>query len=199
MRLPDPQSIELRDGDALLMVDVQNDFLPGGALAVANGDQVIAVLNAAIALFLAHHLPIVATRDWHPAHHCSFRERGGNWPPHCIANTAGAAFAAALDLPPEVTLISKGTDPDKDAYSAFEGTPLDALLHTAGARRLFIGGLATDYCVLNTVNDALRNGYRVYVLKEAIRAVNVRPGDGDKAEQAMTDKGAELITLDILH
>jgi nicotinamidase/pyrazinamidase len=193
-----PSDISLRNGDALLLVDVQNDFLPGGALGVPHGDEVIPVLNAAIDLFLSHGLPVVATRDWHPVNHCSFRERGGPWPPHCIANTPGAAFAAALRLPPEAIVISKAAAPDIDAYSGFQCTELEAVLRARSVRRLIIGGLATDYCVLNTVKDAVDHGYRVYVLQDAIRAVNVHPDDGTKAERAMMVKGAELITTETI-
>jgi nicotinamidase/pyrazinamidase len=194
---PSPDT-SLRNGDALLLVDVQNDFLPGGALGVPHGDEVIPVLNAAIDLFLSHGLPVIATRDWHPVNHCSFQAQGGPWPPHCIANTAGAAFAAALRLPPEGIVISKAVAPDKDAYSGFEGTELEAVLRARGVRRVLVGGLATDYCVLNTVKDALDRHYQVYVLKDAIRAVNVHPDDGAKAERAMTVKGAEFITVETI-
>jgi nicotinamidase/pyrazinamidase len=189
-------AIELQDGDALIIVDVQNDFLPGGALAVPHGDEVVPALNRYIDLFLTKGMPIIATRDWHPVNHCSFQAQGGPWPPHCIANTPGAAFAAGLKLPAEAIIISKAVALEKDAYSGFEGTELEAVLRSYGVRRLFIGGLATDYCVLNTVTDALENRYQVYVLSDAIRAVNVNPDDGPKAEQAMIDKGAITITLD---
>lgn len=189
-------AIELQDGDALLIVDVQNDFLPGGALAVAHGDDVVPALNRYIDLFLTKGLPIIATRDWHPVNHCSFRDQGGPWPPHCIANTPGAAFASGLKLPAEFITISKAASPEKDAYSGFEGTELEALLRSYGVRRVFVGGLATDYCVLNTVRDALENRYQVYVLTDAIRAVNVHPDDGNKAEREMTAGGAVMITLD---
>ena len=190
-------AIELQDGDALIIVDVQNDFLPGGALAVAHGDEVVPVLNHYIDLFLTKGMPIIATRDWHPVNHCSFHAQGGPWPPHCIANTPGAAFAAGLKLPAEaIIIISKAVALEKDAYSGFEGTELEAALRSHGVRRLFVGGLATDYCVLNTVNDALENRYQVYVLSDAIRAVNLNPDDGTKAQRAMTDKGAIMITLE---
>jgi nicotinamidase/pyrazinamidase len=189
-------AIELQDGDALIIVDVQNDFLPGGALAVPRGDDVVPALNRYIDLFLTKGLPIIATRDWHPVNHCSFHARGGPWPPHCIANTPGAAFASALKLPAEFITISKAVALEKDAYSGFEGTELEAVLRSHGVRRVFVGGLATDYCVLNTVKDALENRYQVYVLNDAIRAVNVQPDDGHKAEEEMTAKGAVMISLD---
>jgi len=198
MNVPRSQTIDLQDGDALIIVDVQNDFLPGGALAVRNGDEVVPALNTYIDLFLTEGLPIIATRDWHPANHCSFQAQGGPWPPHCIADTHGARFAAGLRLPPDTAVISKAVAPDKDAYSGFAGTELEAVLRSHGVRRVFVGGLATDYCVLNTVRDALENRYQVYVLGDAIRAVNVHPGDGDKAMQDMIVKGAMIITIEHL-
>ena len=183
-------------GDALLIVDVQNDFLPGGSLAVAEGDQVVAVLNNYIALFSRQGLPIYATRDWHTPDHCSFKAQGGPWPRHCVAGSPGAGFAPDLRLPAEkVTVISKGTRQDKDAYSGFEGTDLAERLRSAGVQRLFIGGLATDYCVLNTVRDALREGFAVRLLMDAIRAVNVQPDDGARAIAEMRRQGAIPITL----
>lgn len=177
--------------DALLIVDVQNDFLPGGALAVPAGDAVIAPLNRWIERFRAAGLPIIASRDWHPVDHCSFSPQGGPWPPHCIAGSAGAAFAAALALPDDAWVISKATAKDAEAYSAFAGTDLDTRLQGRGIRRLFVGGLATDYCVKNTVLDALRLGYAVRLLTDAIRAVDVRPGDGERALAEMAAAGAE--------
>ncbi|OGI46887.1 MAG: nicotinamidase [Candidatus Muproteobacteria bacterium RBG_16_65_34] len=184
------QKVGIGPGDALIVVDAQNDFLPGGSLAVPAGDEVVPVLNRYLGAFHAKGLPIFATRDWHPVNHCSFKAQGGPWPPHCVAGTAGAAFAPGLKLPPETTTISKATPPDKDAYSGFEGTDLEARLRAQGVRRLFIGGLATDYCVLNTVKDALNNGYEVHLLTDAIRAVNVQPDDGRKAESQMQRLGA---------
>ncbi len=183
-------------GDALIIVDVQNDFLPGGALAVADGDQVIPVLNRWIEDFKARDLPIYATRDWHPPDHCSFDAQGGIWPPHCVAGSPGAEFATALELPAKTVVVAKATSPDKDAYSGFEGTDLTRRLRTQGVERLFVGGLATDYCVLNTVRDALAEGFAVLLLLAAIRAVNVKPGDGDRAEAEMKRLGAHPVAAD---
>ncbi len=176
--------------DALLIVDVQNDFLPGGTLAVPGGDAVIPVLNNYIALFTRLSLPIFATRDWHPANHGSFRPQGGTWPPHCIAGSSGAAFPAALRLPDTAVILSKATAPQEDAYSGFQRTALASLLRARGVERLFVGGLATDYCVLNTVLDGLKQGFRVVLLLDAIRAVELRAGDGSKAIDEMTGAGA---------
>ncbi len=185
-----------RPGDALIIVDVQIDFLPGGQLAVPAGDEVVAVLNQYIQRFSAQGLPIFATRDWHPPNHCSFQAQGGIWPPHCIANSEGAAFAPNLQLAANATVISKATRADKDAYSGFEGTDLNERLTNAGVARVFVGGLATDYCVLNTVKDALNANFEVILLTDAIRAVNVQPGDGDKALDEMRALGAKPATLE---
>lgn len=184
-----------QQGDALLVTDIQNDFLPGGSLAVQRGDEVVPLLNRYIDIFVARKLPVFATRDWHPAHHCSFREQGGPWPPHCVAGTRGAEFAAALLLPLTAVIISKATTPEQDAYSSFLGTDLQRKLRDAGVKRLFIGGLTTDYCILNSTRDALQHGFQVFVLADAIRAVDVQPGDGARAVEEMVRQGAQCITL----
>jgi len=185
--------IELGKGDALLISDIQNDFLAGGNLAVPEGDRLIPVLNGYIDRF--HQLPIFATRDWHPANHCSFIRQGGPWPEHCVAGSKGAEFAADLHLPVSAYIISKGTDAEQEGYSSFSNRTFKAQLDNAGVRRLFIGGLATDYCVLNTVRDALNFRYKVLLLIDAIHAVNVQPLDGQKATNEMIAKGAIPITL----
>lgn len=182
--------IHLTAGDALIVVDVQNDFLPGGSLAVPQGNEVIAVLNRYIAAFHARKLPIIATRDWHPPDHCSFLQQGGPWPPHCVADTPGAAFSAALELPADAHIISKAVTRMKDAYSGFADTRLNELLQDAGSRRVFVGGLATDYCVLNTVKDALLHNYQTLLLEDAVRAVNVQADDGLRAREEMVRLGA---------
>ncbi|MEN6586644.1 MAG: nicotinamidase [Sulfuricella sp.] len=185
------EQISVRDGDALLIVDVQNDFLPGGSLGVAGGDEVVAPLARCIDVFHQHGQPIYATRDWHPADHCSFQAQGGPWPPHCVQGTPGAEFAPGLGLPAFAMIVSKASDSAKDAYSGFEGTNLAFQLTMYGVKRVFVGGLATDYCVLATVRDALKQGLQVYVLNDAIRAVN--PADGARAIAEMTDLGAHFI------
>jgi nicotinamidase/pyrazinamidase len=190
--------LTLQMGDALIVVDVQTDFLPGGALGVPAGDEVIPVLNRYLGEWRARGLPVFATRDWHPPGHCSFRERGGPWPPHCVAESQGARFASALDLPPTTVVISKSTMVDQDAYSGFQGTDLDDRLRRAEVRRVFVGGLATDYCVVSTVRDALARGYRTIVLADAIRAVDVHPDDGRKAKEEMGRLGATLIRIEAL-
>jgi nicotinamidase/pyrazinamidase len=183
-------------GDALLVVDVQNDFLPGGSLAVPDGDRVVPVLNRYIARFVAADLPVFATRDWHPPDHCSFAPRGGPWPPHCVAGSPGAAFAPALELPVGTTVVSKADSPERDAYSGFQGTDLADGLRAQGVRRVFVGGLATDYCVLHTVQDALAAGFAVVLLTDAVRAVEIKPGDGARALAAMQDAGAVPAALE---
>ncbi|OHC66667.1 MAG: nicotinamidase [Rhodocyclales bacterium GWA2_65_19] len=177
-------------GDALLIVDVQADFLPDGSLAVPHGDQVIDPLKAWIGRFEAAGLPIFATFDWHPPDHCSFRAQGGAWPVHCVRDSPGARPADGLALPASAGRVLKATRREVDAYSGFAGTDLHALLQRAAVRRLFVGGLATDYCVLQTVLDALRLGYRVLLLRAAIRAVDVQAGDGERAIAAMLAAGA---------
>lgn len=181
-------------GYALLIVDVQNDFLPGGSLEVPDSDAVVPPLNDCIAVFARKRLPVFASRDWHPIDHCSFRAQGGPWPPHCVAGSYGADFASNLALPLDVVVISKADTLELDAYSAFGGTDLDVRLTAAGIHRLFIGGLATDYCVLNTVLDALVLGYAVELLTDAVRAVEVTPGDGEYALAEMQNRGAHFVT-----
>jgi nicotinamidase/pyrazinamidase len=188
--------IELNSGDALLIIDMQLDFLPGGALGVPNGDQVIVPINRLAELFARQGLPVVASRDWHPENHCSFAARGGPWPPHCVAGTEGAAFSAELDLPAGTTVVSKADTADADAYSAFNGTDLAAQLRERGVRRVVVGGLATDYCVLNTVLDARELGFEAIIVAEAMRAVDVAPGDGERAIARMAALGARVAGLD---
>ena len=188
-------SVHIDPGDALLAVDVHRDFLAGGSLTVPNGDAIVPILNRYIELAQRAKLPIFASRDWHPRNHCSFRQRGGPWPDHCVAGTAGAAFAAELQLPAETTVISKATRPDADSYSAFHDTALASLLRERGVKRLLVGGLATDYCVLNTVRDALNEGFGVLLLTDAIRAVDAGSGDGQRAEAKMREAGAVPATI----
>ncbi len=187
--------------DALVVVDVQNDFTPGGALAVPDGDRVVPVLNRYIERFAAVKAPVFLTRDWHPEVTKHFKVYGGVWPPHCVQGTKGAEFHPELRLPPDATIVSKGMDPEQDAYSAFHaedpnGMPFAAALGEQGVQRLFLGGLATDYCVRCTVIDAVREGFQVVVLLDAIGAVDVKPGDGQRAVDEMKAAGALFVTLD---
>ncbi len=183
---------KLGPGDALIVVDVQNDFLPDGALGVPEGDAVVPVLNDCMRTFSEHQLPVYATRDWHPQGHCSFKEQGGPWPPHCLAGTSGASFAPDLSLPDAAKVVSKAETREADAYSGFQGTDLEADLRGRGVRRVVVGGLATDYCVLQTVLDARRLGFDVVVLEDATRAVNAEPGDEERAVEQMREAGAQL-------
>jgi nicotinamidase/pyrazinamidase len=183
---------ELRRGDALLVVDMQNNFCPGGALGVPDGDQTIPELNRWMARADALDVPVYTTRDWHPRNHISFKARGGVWPPHCIQGSYGAEFHPALKPPAAAIIISKATQPDVDSYSAFGGTDLADRLRAAAITRIWVGGLATDYCVKETVLDALRLGFEVRVIADAIRAVNVQPGDGERALTEMRNGGARI-------
>jgi nicotinamidase/pyrazinamidase len=169
---------------------VQRDFLPGGALPVPRGDEVVPALNRYLEVFTSRGLAVLASRDWHPPDHCSFYEQGGIWPPHCVASSRGAELAPALKLPDSTSIVSKATESMTEAYSDFEGTDLETRLRGAGISRLFVGGLATEYCVLATVRDALTRGFSVVLLVDAIRAINVRPGDGRRAETEMFELGA---------
>jgi nicotinamidase/pyrazinamidase len=190
--------LQLAPGDALVVVDMQYDFLPGGSLGVPDGDQVIGPINRLIELFSQRGLPVYASRDWHPDNHCSFAARGGPWPPHCVANTRGAAFSDELRLPADAVVVSKADSADVDAYSAFNGTGLAGQLRERGVRRVVVCGLATDYCVLNTALDARINGFEVLIVPDAMRAVNVHPGDGERAIAQMIERGASAVDVEAL-
>ena len=178
--------------DALVLVDVQNDFCPGGALPVPDGDRVVPVLNK---LLRQGGMLAVATRDWHPPDHCSFAAQGGPWPAHCVAGTPGADFHPDLDLARiEHIVTNKATTRDEEAYSGFQGTDLATFLRGRGIRRLVVGGLATDYCVKATALDGRTEGFEVFLLTDAIRGVNVQPGDGDRAIAEMRAAGVIPIT-----
>jgi nicotinamidase/pyrazinamidase len=184
-------------GDALLLVDPQIDFCPGGALGVTEGDRVMPVLSEWAAAADARHAPIFVGRDWHPRHTTHFQAWGGTWPPHCVMHTRGAEFHPDLRLPAAVTVVSKGMGESEDAYSVFQardavGTPLRTLLERRGVRHVYIAGLATDYCVRSTTLDALTHGYRVTLIPEGMRAVNLRPDDGARAMHEMRDAGADI-------
>lgn len=177
---------------SLIVVDLQRDFCIGGSLPVKDGDKVVPVLNNSIKEFRKAGLPIFFTRDWHPPNHSSFKSQGGKWPSHCVQGTEGATFHPELELPPNPQVISKGTNPKIEAYSGFQGTDLDWRLRTYEVNRLFVGGLATDYCVKQTSIDARRAGFEVYVLKDCARAVEANKGDGDRALKEMKKAGVRL-------
>ncbi len=186
--------------DALIVVDVQNDFCPGGALPVAEGDAVVPVLNQYVERAVASGIPIFASRDWHPRRTTHFAEFGGAWPPHCVQGTSGAAFHPDLRLPPATVVVSGGTGPADEGYSALEaqledGSNLLSALRAQGVTRVHVGGLATDYCIRVTVLDALAAGFETFLLRDAVRPVEVHPGDGARAEAEMLAKGARAEML----
>ena len=185
--------------DALIVVDVQNDFCPGGALAVKDGDQVIPALNRHIDKFTKAGLPIFATRDWHPANTSHFNTSGGPWPPHCIQGSKGAEFHPDLKLPPDTVIVSAGMGSDEDGYSGFlgiddRGQKLADLLRQRRIERIFVGGLATDYCVKHTVLEGLKEGLKVVLLVDSVRGVNLTPGDSESAIEEMRHAGAVIAT-----
>lgn len=188
---------------ALLIVDVQNDFCPGGALQITDGDRVVEPINRAARLFAAAGLPVLASRDWHPPDTRHFRIFGGVWPVHCVQGTSGAAFHPALRLPEGTVVLSKGINPELDGYSAFEGVTVDGrmlaeLLRERQVRKLYISGLATDYCVLCTAREALRSGFKVTVLTDAVAGVDIVPGASAGAIEEMKNAGAHLATVEEL-
>jgi nicotinamidase/pyrazinamidase len=174
------------------VVDVQNDFCPGGALAVEHGDDVVEPLNKLMEEFLERGEPVFKSRDWHPPQTKHFSDYGGTWPVHCVQNTRGAEFHPNLLDDRHIRVISKGLG-DEDSYSAFDGTDLALQLQRLGVQEVWVGGLATDYCVKNTVLDALKQGFRVKALKDAMRPVEIQPGDGERAIDEMRRAGAEIV------
>jgi nicotinamidase/pyrazinamidase len=193
----------MKPGAALLLVDVQNDFCPGGSLPVPEGDRVVPVLNRYIELFSRQRLSIFASRDWHPEKTGHFQPYGGPWPVHCVQGSAGAQFHPALRLPPDAVIISKGTDPQRDDYSALQGvdgagTSMPELLRRLGIERLFVGGLATDYCVRASVLEGLSLGLEVTFLEDGSRGVELKPGDCARAVAEMVAAGAKTATVEEL-
>lgn len=187
---------------ALIIVDLQKDFCPGGALAVKDGDRIISIINRYIRIFVQKRLPVFASRDWHPKETKHFKKFGGLWPVHCVQNTKGAQFHSRLKLPKETIILSKGMNPQKDSYSVFQaqdpqGVDFVNLLKILGISELFVGGLATDYCVKYSVLDALKLGFKVNLLIDAIKGVD--PKDSQKAIDEMVSGGAKEVTLDKLH
>lgn len=185
---------------ALVIVDVQNDFCPGGALPVPEGDKVVPVLNKYLEIFQKEGLPVYASRDWHPKKTRHFKAFGGLWPPHCVQGTKGAEFHLNLKLPSETIILTKGEDPNEDSYSGFDAQtkgkkPFAKSLKENGIEHIYVGGLATDYCVKATVLDALKQGFKVTVLADAIRGVDVKPGDSINAIQEMKRAGADTAVL----
>jgi nicotinamidase/pyrazinamidase len=197
--LPDAARTEetVEPRSALLVVDVQNDFCPGGALAVPGGDRVVVALNRYIKAAESAGAAIYASRDWHPPNTSHFTSYGGQWPIHCVRGTKGAEFHPGLELPRQATIITKGDSTDRAGYSAFEGHTDDAKALLADLQkrqigRLYVGGLATDYCVKHSVLDALKAGLQVTVLEDAIAGVDVQPGDSAAAIEEMRRAGARV-------
>ncbi len=190
--MPGGKPAQLGPRDGLLIVDVQNDFFPGGALPVKGDRGVIPVLNRWIEAATTGGAAIIASRDWHPPGHSSFQGSGGPWPEHCVQGTAGAAYCPELQLPPDALVVSKGQHPDRDSYSDFEETDLADQLRASGITRLWVGGVATEYCVRATVLDAVEEGFEVHLIKDAIAPVDVEPGDGERAVDEMRNAGVVI-------
>ncbi|HAO93839.1 MAG: nicotinamidase [Deltaproteobacteria bacterium GWC2_56_8] len=191
----------MKNSSALVIVDLQNDFCPGGALPIPEGDGIVPVVKRYLDLFMAAGVPVFFTRDWHPARTVHFKEFGGLWPPHCIQETEGARFHPGLKIPADAVIITKGESPEGDSYSGFDGHDAVGLdfedsLKGRGITHIYIGGLATDYCVKATALDGLGRGFKVTVLLDAIRGVDANPGDSETALEDMMAKGADTSTVD---
>ncbi|WP_297491328.1 nicotinamidase [Thermococcus sp.] len=176
-------------GEALIVVDMQRDFMPGGALPVPGADGIIPVVEECIRKFKSRGALVVATRDWHPPDHMSFRERGGPWPRHCVRGTAGAEFV--VELPEDAIVVSKATEPDREAYSGFEGTGLSGILRGKGVVRVYVCGVATEYCVRATALDAVKEGFETYLIRDAVKGIN--PADEEKALEELQSAGVKLV------
>lgn len=187
----------MKKNSVLLIVDVQIDFCPGGALAVPEGDRIVPVINRCIDHFTNKGIPVIATRDWHPPQTSHFREFGGLWPVHCVQHTEGARFHPELRLPPEAIIVSKGMDPARDDYSAFRaedsrGISLGPLLAELGARHIYIAGMATDYCVRESALEAVRQGLEITIISDAVKGVDLEKGDSERAMTEITAAGADV-------
>lgn len=181
---------------ALLVIDVQHDFCEGGVLEAQLTSTLIDPLNRLVDSCAAAEIPVIFTRDWHPPDHSSFISQGGPWPPHCVWNTRGAEFAAGLRVPSTATVINKGVSTDDDGYSMFDRTNLTDTLETLGLTELAVCGIAAEYCVLESVRDSRRRHFRTIVLEDLVRAIEVRPGDAERAFSEMRNLGAVLSTSD---
>jgi len=191
------------DRAALLIVDPQNDFCPGGALPVPEGDEVMPVLNDALRVARERGWPVFVSRDWHPPETTHFAANGGRWPVHCVQGTEGADFHPALALSPSATVVTKGTSRSDDGYSAFEGAtpegrPLADALRESGVERLVVGGLATDYCVRASALDALKLGFGVEVMLDAVRGIDAAPGDVERTLEEIRRAGGTIGTSETI-
>lgn len=190
--------MNIGSNDALIVVDVQNDFCPGGTAAVEDGDAVARKMSDVALNFRSRDGRVFATQDWHPTDHRSFTDNGGIWPTHCVRGSQGAEFHKELKLPIGSSIVRKGEDAESDAYSGFDGTSLDSHLERLSVKRVFVGGLSTEYAVQHTVYDALQKGYSAFVITDAISAVNANPDDDQRALDSMLASGAKPITTDEL-
>ncbi len=191
----------MRNRSALVIVDLQNDFCPGGSLPVPGGDAIVPVVNRYLDLFRAAGIPVFFTMDWHPQKTVHFKRFGGSWPPHCVQGTDGARFHPGLKVPDDAVIMTKGESPEEDSYSGFdghgpEGVSLEGALQDRSITHIYIGGLATDYCVRATALDGIKKGFMVTVLLDAIKGVELKPGDSDKALEEMMARGADTSTID---
>ncbi|MDZ7860373.1 MAG: nicotinamidase [Candidatus Krumholzibacteriota bacterium] len=184
----------LHSGDAVIVVDVQRDFCPGGALAIEDSDKIVPILNRWIETAIAKGAPVYVSRDWHPVNHISFKQRGGPWPPHCVQDSDGARFHPDLRVPESAIKVTKGVRFDQDQNSAFDKTGLAEQLRYDGVKRLFIGGLAEDVCVLATVLDGCKEGFEVVLISDATRPVTIT--GGEEARKQMHAAGARLKKTD---
>lgn len=193
-----------KPGSALVVVDVQNDFCPGGSLAVPSAQEIFPVVDRLMDQFEGLGLPVLLTQDFHPPDHCSFLRQGGPWPPHCVQNTPGVAFAPQITPPPSALRFVKGFRADRDAYSGFEGRLMRAdgtigdedpatWLGRHQVRTLVVVGLATDYCVKATALDALRLGFQTVVVEDGVRGVNLDPQDSERALEELGRQGAKIL------
>jgi nicotinamidase/pyrazinamidase len=200
----DQPGTAIKRESALLIVDVQRDFCPGGSLAVAGGDEIIPIINRYIEVFQEKKLPVLASRDWHPPETVHFETGGGTWPDHCVQGTDGARFHSDLRLPDDLVVVSKGMHPGvDDSYSASQavtddGIKLHEFLRQQGISRIHVCGIATDHCVRATVLDALADGFAVTLLQDAIRGVDLNPGDSKRAMAEMISAGADIAEIDSL-
>jgi nicotinamidase/pyrazinamidase len=196
--VPEGGAVTKKGASALLVVDIQKDFCAGGALAAPGGDEIIPAVNRHIAAARSRDMPVYATRDWHPPTTSHFKEYGGVWPPHCVQGTEGAQFHRELKLPPDAIVVNKGDDPQRHGYSAFDGhtsrgkTLLDDL-RDRHITRVYLTGIATDYCVRESALDALKAGLEVRVVADAIAGIDVRPGDARRALDEIAAAGAQIV------
>ena len=184
---------EFEKGDLLLVIDVQKDFCPGGALPIEGGDEVVPVINSLVSAARDAGIPVYASRDWHPRHHVSFEESGGKWPPHCIQDTDGARFHPEFEVPHDAVIVTKGTRFDQDQNSAFDQTGLAEWLHRVDIRRIFVAGLALDVCVLASVLDGCDAGFEMHLVEDATRPVTAE--GGREAVDKMRRAGARLLEV----